>query len=112
MYGAKCMLVGLLVGVVIGSSSNLVQKHMKAMCKCSKDLVDDTNDKIQEVQSKIDNIDVESIKKEFSNKIEQLKNMLDGISSSLSKEEIQQKVKEVSEKVNTLFQEIKQGLNI
>ena len=112
MYGAKCMLVGLLVGVAIGSSSTLVQRHMKTMCKCSQDLMNQTNDKIQDIQTKVDNIDVESIKKVFTEKVEQLKTMLDNISSSLSKEEIQQKISEISEKVDSLFKEIKQDFII
>jgi len=112
MYGAKCMLVGMLAGIAIGASNTLVQRHVNAVCKCSKDLMDDANKKIQSIQAKKDTFDMESVKTFFTDKLEQVKNMLDSITNTLSKEEIQEKISEVSEKVENLFQEIKQSFSM
>ncbi len=112
MYGAKCVLVGMLAGLAIGASSTLVQRHMKAMCNCSKDLMDNANEKMQVMKQKINDIDSDSIRKVVNEKLDQLKTMLDELTSSLTSEETRQKVNEVKEQVETLFQELKQSFSI
>ncbi|MBQ9730811.1 MAG: hypothetical protein IJV94_01635 [Bacilli bacterium] len=112
MYGAKCMLVGLLAGLAIGASSTLVQRHMKAMCNCSKDLMENANSKMQDIRCKINNIDSSSISNVINDKLDQLKKMLDELTSSLTNDETKQKVSEVKEQVETLFQELKQNFSI
>ena len=112
MYGAKCMLVGLLVGIGIGASSSVVQKHVKSMCKCSKNLMNEANSCLTTTKRKIENVDSDSINKVFTDKLDQLKTMLDEINQTLSQEEVSEKVKEIKEKVETLFKEIKQSFSI
>ena len=112
MYGAKCMLVGMGIGIVIGASNTLVQEYVKSMCKCSKNLVGDCKDNLQNIQQKVEDYDLDSINKVFTDKLDQLKRMLDEINQTLSKEEIIEKVKEVKEQVETLFKEIKQSFSI
>ena len=112
MYGAKCMLVGLLVGISIGASSSVVQKHVKSMCNCSRQMINDANKKMQQCNLTLKETDSDSIKKVFTEKLEQLKSLLDGINSSLTEVEVKQKVNEVKEKVETLFKEVKQSFSI
>ena len=112
MYGAKYMLVGLLLGIGVGASSNIVQRHVRSMCNCSKQLITNANKKMQECNKTLRETDLDSIKKVFTDKLEQLKSLLDEINSSLTQGEVQQKVNEVKEKVETLFKEVKHSFNI
>jgi galactitol-specific phosphotransferase system IIB component len=112
LYGAKWMLVGLLVGISIGSSSTIVQRHVKSMCDCTKQLLDETDQKIQDFKVTIRKTDLNSIKQSFIEKIEQLNKMLDEITSNLTEDEIKEKINEVKEKVETLFKEMKSNFSI
>ena len=112
MYGAKCMLIGMGIGIVVGASNTLVQDQVKSMCKCSKSLIDDASNNLQEIKRNVSNYDFDSVSKVMNDKLEQLKNALDEITQNLSTEEVNEKVKEVKEKVETLFKEIKQSFSI
>lgn len=112
MYGAKCMLVGLFVGITIGASSNVVQRHVRTVCNCSRQLYNDASQKMQDFNLSLKKTDLDSIKKTFTDKLEQVKNMLDEVTYSLKDSEVQQKVSEVKEKIETLFKEVKQSFNI
>ena len=93
MYGAKCMLIGMGIGVVIGASNTVVQEHVKSMCKCSKNLMNEANSCLTTTKRKIENVDSDSINKVFTDKLDQLKTMLDEINQTLSQEEVSEKVK-------------------
>ena len=112
MYGAKCMLIGMGIGIVVGASNTLVQEHVKSMCKCSKSLIDDASNNLQNLKQSVSNYDLDSVNKVLKDKLDQLNNALDEITQNLSNEEINEKVKKVKEKVETLFKELKQSFCI
>ena len=112
MYGAKCMLVGMGIGMVVGASNTLVQEHVKSMCKCTKSLIDDTSNNLQDLKQSVNNYDLDSVNKVLKDKLDQLNKALDELTQNLSNEEITEKVKEVKVKVETLFKEIKQSFSI
>lgn len=111
MYSAKCVFIGMLAGMVLGTS-NLVQRHIKSMCQCSKNLLNNGKDKMQDLQKNINDIDFRTIKDSIYEKVEQFKLLLDDLIKSIKDENVKSKFNEVKLKVDDLFKDFKQSLSI